>query len=74
MSHPENPDNEAETINLDQFLKLADLVGSGGEAKHLIRSGAVSVNGQEETRRGRKLKQGDVVTVNGEQYVIEQTD
>lgn len=64
---------EEETIKLDQFLKLADLVGSGGEAKHLIRSGAVKVNGEEETRRGRKLRNGDVVNVDGEDYVIETT-
>ena len=81
----ENPNNESaeesesardkpeETIKLDQFLKLADVVGSGGEAKHVIRSGAVMVNGEEETRRGRKLRGGDVVSVNGEDYVIEAT-
>lgn len=60
-----------EYIKLDQFLKLADLVGSGGAAKHMIRSGIVQVNGEEETRRGRKLRHGDVVTVDGEDYVIE---
>lgn len=62
-----------ETIKLDQFLKLADIVQSGGEAKHLIKSGAVFVNGDEELRRGRKLKAGDTVTVDGEDYVIEET-
>ena len=73
------PESEApvggaeETIKLDQFLKLADVVGSGGEAKHVIRSGAVMVNGEVETRRGRKLRSGDVVSVNGEDYVIEAT-
>lgn len=70
---PEDAKAEEETIKLDQFLKLADLVGSGGEAKHLIRSGAVKVNGEEETRRGRKLRNGDVVNVEGEDYVIETT-
>ena len=62
---------EQETIKLDQFLKLSDIAGSGGNAKHLIRSGAVKVNGEEETRRGRKLRSGDVVTFDGEDYVIE---
>ncbi|MCA9048532.1 MAG: RNA-binding S4 domain-containing protein [Planctomycetaceae bacterium] len=62
-----------ETIDLDRFLKLADIVGTGGQAKHLIRSGAVLVNDEMETRRGRKLRDGDVVTVNGEDYVIEAT-
>ncbi|MFA5507432.1 MAG: RNA-binding S4 domain-containing protein [Vulcanimicrobiota bacterium] len=48
-------------IRLDQFLKLAGLVGTGGEAKALIQDGAVTVNGEVETRRGRKLQAGDVV-------------
>ena len=73
MSDSENTTDSEETIQLDQFLKLADLVGSGGEAKHVIRSGTVLVNGAEETRRGRKLKHGDVVTFGGEEYVIEAT-
>lgn len=67
------PVPEQETIKLDQFLKLADVVQSGGEAKHLIKSGAVFVNGEEELRRGRKLRAGDTVTVDGEDYVIEET-
>lgn len=54
-----------EFIKLDQFLKVQQIVMSGGEAKHLIQSGEVMVNGEEETRRGRKLRQGDVVTVDG---------
>ena len=62
-----------EYIKLDQFLKLARIVQSGGEAKHLIQSGAVLVNGEVETRRGRKLYAGDVVEVEGEQLIV-QTD
>jgi ribosome-associated protein len=62
-----------DTIKLDQFLKLADVVQSGGEAKHLIQSGAVLVNGEVETRRGRKLHAGDVVFVEGEELVVETT-
>lgn len=69
----ENPEPKQESIELDKFLKLADIVGSGGEAKHLIRSGAIKVNGEEETRRGRKLRNGDIVTYNNEDYVIETT-
>lgn len=53
----------AETIKLDQFLKREGVVFSGGEAKQLIQSGAVSVNGEVETRRGRKLHEGDTVTL-----------
>lgn len=60
-----------ETIALDMFLKLASVVPSGGAAKHLIQSGAVQVNGTVETRRGRKLRPGDLVEANGEQFVIE---
>lgn len=62
-----------ETIKLDQFLKLANLVGTGGEAKMLIQGGEVFVNGEVETRRGRKLRHGDTVTYLGEDYVIEAT-
>ena len=59
-----------ETIKLDQFLKLANVVQTGGEAKRLIQAGVVLVNGQIETRRGRKLRQGDVVTVEDEELTI----
>ncbi len=54
-------------IRLGQFLKLANLVDSGADAKPVIQAGAVSVNGEVETRRGRQLHRGDVVTVAGEQ-------
>ncbi len=60
-----------EYIKLDQFLKLAEVVQSGGEAKQLIQSGGVLVNGEVEIRRGRKLRQGDVVIVEGEELVVE---
>ena len=46
-------------MKLDQFLKWKNLVSSGGEAKILIKSGSVKVNGVIETRRGRKLNIGD---------------
>tara|TARA_B100000214_G_scaffold278879_1_gene208656 strand:+ start:203 stop:499 length:297 start_codon:yes stop_codon:yes gene_type:complete len=49
------------TMKLDQYLKWKNLVSSGGEAKILIRSGSVKVNGLVETRRGRKLNKGDKV-------------
>ena len=48
-------------MKLDQFLKWKNLVSSGGEAKSIIISGSVKVNGLIETRRGRKLKKGDKV-------------
>jgi ribosome-associated protein len=50
-----------ETITLDALLKASGLAGSGGEAKMLIGDGAVRVNGEVETRRGRKLRPGDSV-------------
>ena len=49
------------TMKLDQFLKWQNLVSSGGEAKVFIKSGSVKVNGEIETKRGRKLKKGDKV-------------
>lgn len=58
-------------LELDKFLKLAALVATGGEAKQIIKSGLVLVNGQPETRRGRKLRAGDVVEYNGERYEME---
>ena len=48
-------------MKLDQFLKWQNLVSSGGEAKSFIKSGSVKVNGEIETRRGRKLNAGDKV-------------
>ncbi len=54
-----------DTIRLGQLLKLADLVESGAEVKDVLLSGAVRVNGEPEERRGRQLRRGDVVTVEG---------
>ena len=58
-------------IKLDQFLKVTNTVQSGGEAKVLIRSGEVSVNGEMELRRGRKLYDQDVVTVDEVSFTVE---
>lgn len=52
------------TIKLGQFLKLANLVEDGAEARILIQSGDVTVNGEVETRRGSALATGDIVQVN----------
>jgi ribosome-associated protein len=52
-------------IRLGQFLKLADLIDQGADAKPLLATGEVTVNGEVETRRGRHLVKGDVVTVAG---------
>lgn len=56
---------DSEYIKLDQFLKLADLVSTGGHAKYLIQEGLVKVNGEIETRRGKKLRSNDIVEVEG---------
>ena len=54
-----------EYITLGQLLKLAGLVETGGDAKHLLAEGDVAVNGETEGRRGRKLRHCDVVAVVG---------
>ena len=55
-----------EYIKLGQALKAAGLVGSGTDAKMVIADGLVSVNGEVEYQRGKKLRGGDVVSYNGE--------
>lgn len=50
-----------EYIKLDSLLKLAALVGTGGEAKYVIAEGMVTVNGEVCTMRGKKIRQGDKV-------------
>ena len=56
---------DSEHIKLDQALKLADVASTGGHAKFLILEGLVKVNGEVETRRGRKLKTQDIIEVEG---------
>ena len=58
-----------DSIRLGQLLKLADLVESGAEVKDVLISGAVRVNGEPEERRGRQLRSGDVVRVEGREEV-----
>lgn len=52
-----------ESIRLGQFLKLANLLESGAEAKQMIAEGQVDVNGETEFQRGRQLRDGDLVEV-----------
>jgi ribosome-associated protein len=54
-----------DTIRLGQLLKLVDAVPTGAQVKDVLFSGAVSVNGEQEERRGRQLHRGDVVSVEG---------
>ena len=58
-------------IKLGQALKAAGMVDSGVEAKYDIQDGMVKVNGETETRRGRKLTSGDIVEFNGNTIKIE---
>ncbi len=59
-----------EYIKLDSLLKLAGLVETGGEAKLLIQDGQVLVNGEACTMRGKKLRAGDTVTLDGRTVAI----
>lgn len=68
---PDPHDARDDYIKLDSFLKLARVVHTGGHAKVIIQAGDVKVNGEVETRRGRKLRKGDVVEVAGEVLVVD---
>ena len=57
-------------IRLDQFLKLKNVVSSGGEAKIVIQGGAVKLNGEVETRRRKQLFVEDRVEFEGEEYPV----
>lgn len=59
-----------EFIKLGQVLKAANLVEDGVEAKYVIQDGEVLVNGEVDTRRGRKLYDGDVISFHGEEIKI----
>ena len=59
-----------EYITLQNLLKAENLAGSGGEAKYAIIEGYVKVNGEVEERRGKKLRNGDIVEFNGEKIKI----
>lgn len=59
-----------EFIKLGQALKKAGLVDSGVDAKMAIQDGLVSVNGEVETQRGKKLHGGEVISYNGEQVKV----
>lgn len=59
-----------EFIKLDQFMKFADMVYTGGDAKGFIHDGEVKVNGEVCTMRGKKLHRGDVVSFNGDDFLV----
>ena len=60
-----------EFIKLEALLKLANLVGTGGEAKMLIQDGQASVNGEDFTMRGKKLRPGDPVQFQGQEILVQ---
>ena len=59
-----------EYIKLQDLMKLADLVSTGGEAKLAVQEGDVTVNGQVCTMRGKKIRPGDVVGYNGQELTV----
>ena len=59
-----------EFIKLGQALKKANLVSSGVEAKMVIQDGLVTLNGEVEVQRGKKIYNGDIVTFNGESFQV----
>jgi ribosome-associated protein len=59
-----------DTIRLGQLLKLAGVVGAGGDVKSLLATTAVLVNGEPDARRGRQLHPGDVVVVGDEELRV----
>ena len=63
-----------EFIKLQDLLKLANLVGTGGEAKIVIQNGDVSVNGEVCTQRGKKIRPGDDVEAEGLHYGVRYAD
>ncbi|ERS40000.1 MULTISPECIES: RNA-binding S4 domain-containing protein [unclassified Corynebacterium] len=62
------------SIKLGQFIKLASLVATGGEAKELIAAGAVTVNGAPVDKRGAALHPGDVVCIDDECVLVAAAD
>ena len=63
-----------EFIKLQDLLKFASLVSTGGEAKQLILDEQVTVNGEVCTMRGKKIRPGDVVSFNGGTYTVSYAD
>ena len=63
-----------EFIKLQDLLKLANLVGTGGDAKIVIQNGGVSVNGEVCTMRGKKIRPGDKVAFDGKELTVSYAD
>ena len=63
-----------EFIKLQDLLKFANLVSSGGEAKERVQAGGVTVNGEVCTMRGKKIRPGDVVAFSGQELTVAYAD
>lgn len=63
-------DAQDQTVDLQDYLKLRGLVDTGGEAKFRVQNGEVRVNGEIETRRRKKLRQGDKVEYAGQKMTV----
>lgn len=63
-----------EFIKLQDLLKFAAIASTGGEAKIMVQEGEVQVNGQVCTQRGKKIRPGDDVLVNGQHYTVSYAD
>lgn len=63
-----------EYIKLQDLLKFAAIASTGGEAKIMVQEGQVTVNGEVCTQRGRKIRPGDDVCVNGAHYTVSYAD
>ncbi|MBR2484623.1 MAG: RNA-binding S4 domain-containing protein [Oscillospiraceae bacterium] len=63
-----------EFIKLQDLLKFANAVSTGGEAKIRVQEGEVKVNGEVCTMRGKKIRPGDVVEMDGQQYTVAYAD
>ena len=59
-----------EYITLGQFLKLADIIQSGGEAKSFLAQNEIEIDGIPDNRRGRKLRGGEIIEILGQKYEI----
>lgn len=67
---PKEVEITSEEITLGQFLKFADIIGSGGEVKYFLSENEIMVNGEPENRRGRKLRAGDMIEVKGFERMV----
>ena len=60
----------SEHITLGQLLKITDFIQSGGQAKYAVKELCISVNGEPEDRRGKRLYCGDVIVIEGNQFTL----